>query len=185
MTANLLGLAIESLVAILLTATIVYCAVLDRRLRRLRSDEGAMRDTIKELISATHAAERAIVGLRATVTLSEETLAERLGRAQSLSEQMAGQLGAGEEVIGRIATIAKAARDHAERVTSREQIERLEDEREAMRMEVRREAEREREARLAAAARLAAEPESRSAAAVTAAELFSTRIRALSLGAAS
>lgn len=181
---NVIGLVIESLVAVLLIATIVYCAVLDRRLRRLRSDEGMMRDTVMELVSATHAAERAIAGLRATVAQSEETLADRLGRAQSLSDEMAGQLGAGEEVIGRIATIAKAAREHTQRVTSRQDIERMQDERETMRMEVRREAERELEAKAAAVARLAAEPESRSAAAAAAAELFANRVRALSLGSA-
>lgn len=164
-----LGLAIEALVAVLLIATIVYCSILDRRLRRLRSDETTMRETIMELVSATHGAERAIAALRATVVESEETLAERLGRAAALSEQMAGQLGEGEAVIGRITRIAKAARDHGERQAPIDKTERADAAREALRE---------------AAAPVEA-PVSASAAAAAAAELFSSRIRALSLGAAS
>ncbi|WP_164919604.1 DUF6468 domain-containing protein [Hansschlegelia zhihuaiae] len=177
---NVVGLAIESLVAVLLVATIFYCATLDRRLRRLRSDETTMRDTITELVGATHAAERAIAALRATVAQSEETLSERLGKAAALSEQMAVQLADGEQVIERIAKIAKAARDHASREAAIADVERIKTTREEIRREARRDAEREAEA-----ARLAAEPPvSASAAAAAAAELFSNRIRALSLGAA-
>lgn len=197
---NLLGFLIESLVAVLLAATIFYCAVLDRKLKRLRTDETTMRDTITELVSATHAAERSIAALRATVASSEETLAERLGRAQALSHQMADQLGEGEEVIGRIARIAKAARDHSERLDSREEVHRIDAEREASRLDARRKAEREareeaaaREAERRAAAALAqAEAQSRAqseaqsgpAATHAAAERFAARVRALSLGAA-
>lgn len=189
---NAVGLAIESLVAVLLAATVVYCAVLDRRLRRLRTDEGTMRQTIGELVGATHAAERAIVALRATVANCEETLADRLARAQDLSRQMASQLGAGEEVVERIAKIAKAARDHASKEASRHDILRLDAEREATRLAARRQAELEEEARAARLRREAEEreaqaakpPLSASAATAAAAELFSARLRALSAGAA-
>ncbi|WP_020177597.1 DUF6468 domain-containing protein [Methylopila sp. M107] len=187
MIETVIGFAIELLVAVLLAATIFYCAVLDRRLKRLRNDETSMRGTITELVGATHAAERAIQALRATVAQSEETLADRLGRAEQVSTQMAGQLGEGEEVIARIARIAKAARDHGERVGARAEIERIEAEREQARIDARIAAEREFEERLPASVRRAPEPEpvSRSAATAAAAELFANRIRALSLGSAS
>lgn len=185
---NVIGFLIESLVAVLLIATIFYCALLDRRLKRLRSDETTMRDTITELVTATQAAERAIAALRATVSASEETLAERLGRAQALSQQMAGQLGEGEEVIGRIAKIAKAARDHSERVGPREEVRRVDAEREAARLEARRDSEAEtaaREAEIRPAAVPLAQPEpTGSAATLAAAERFAARVRALSLAAA-
>lgn len=179
---NVIGFAIELLVAVLLVATIVYCSILDRRLKRLRNDETSMRGTITELVSATHAAERAIAALRATVSQTEETLSERLGRAQELSTQMAGQLGEGEEVISRITRIAKAARDHAQRLDSRQEIDRIDAEREEARLSARREAERK--AALAALAASEPEPLSRSAAAAAAAELFATRMRAMSAGSA-
>ncbi len=183
MMENVIGFAIEALVAVLLAATIVYCSILDRRLKRLRNDETSMRGTITELVSATHAAERAIAALRATVSQTEETLSDRLGRAQELSSQMAGQLGEGEEVIGRITRIAKAARDHAQRLDSRQEIDRIDAAREEARLAARRDAERT--AALAAALAVSEpEPLSRSAAAAAAAEVFANRMRALSAGSA-
>lgn len=113
---SIVGFAIELLVAVLLVATIVHCASLDRKLKRLKTDESAMRDMVADLIGATEKAERAVSALKLAVSQSEETLAERLGRAETLSREMAGQLGEGEEVIGRITKIAKAAREHATRV---------------------------------------------------------------------
>ena len=50
---NGLGLMIESLVAILLVLTIVYSILLNKRLKRLRADEMALKATISELITAT------------------------------------------------------------------------------------------------------------------------------------
>ena len=64
---NALGLAIESLVAILLLLTISYCILLNSRLKRLKADEQALKATISELITATEIAERAIAGLKLTV----------------------------------------------------------------------------------------------------------------------
>jgi hypothetical protein len=40
------GLMIESLVAVLLLITIGYCMILNRRLKRLRGDEQALKATI-------------------------------------------------------------------------------------------------------------------------------------------
>ncbi|GBD46878.1 DUF6468 domain-containing protein [Methylopila sp. Yamaguchi] len=180
---NVVGFAIESLVAVLLVATIAYCALLNRRLGKLRADEGVMRETITELVASTHAAERAIVALRAALGHCEDTLAERLGRAETMSTAIAGQLSAGEEVIERITRIAKAARDHAAREASMDEIARRDADREAIRLAARRRAEEEEEAR-ALIRRVAeeAEPVSRSAATAAAAELFASRIRALSAG---
>ena len=54
------GIAIESLVAILLLLTIGYCILLNKRLQRLKADEHSLKATIGELITATEIAERAI-----------------------------------------------------------------------------------------------------------------------------
>ena len=58
------GLMIESLVAILLLLTILYCVRLNRQLQRLKADEQSLKATIAELITATEIAERAIAGLK-------------------------------------------------------------------------------------------------------------------------
>ena len=104
-----LGLIIEGLVAILLVMTIGYCIVLNGRLKRLRSDEEALRATISELITATEIAERAILGLKATAGNCDTTLGERLHEAERFSVELADQIATGEKVLGRISQIADAA----------------------------------------------------------------------------
>ena len=52
-----LGVAIESLVAVLLMLTIGYCMLLNKRLKRLKADEHSLKATIAELITATEIAE--------------------------------------------------------------------------------------------------------------------------------
>jgi len=104
------GLIIESLVAILLALTIVYCVLLNRRLQRLRADEQSLKATISELITATEIAERAIAGLKVTVRECDQNLGERLRTAERFSAEMERQLTAGQEIMGRLAKIAAAAR---------------------------------------------------------------------------
>ena len=105
-----LSLLIESLVAVLLVLTIGYCLILNRRLKRLRADESSLRATIAELVTATTVAERAIEGLRTTVTDCDATLGERLRNAERISADLSGDLRRGEEIISRIHRIAVAAK---------------------------------------------------------------------------
>jgi Domain of unknown function (DUF6468) len=107
---NALGLAIESLVAILLLLTISYCILLNSRLKRLKADEQALKATISELITATEIAERAIGGLKLTVRECDQTLGERLRAAERFSGSIAGQLKAGDEILKRLTQIAAAAK---------------------------------------------------------------------------
>ena len=86
---NSIGLAIESLVAILLMLTIGYCILLNKRLKRLKADEQALKATISELITATEIAERAIGGLKLTVRECDQTLGERLRAAERFSASIA------------------------------------------------------------------------------------------------
>jgi hypothetical protein len=105
-----LGLLIEGLVAFLLVLTIGYCVVLNWRLKRLRADEEALRATISELITATEIAERAIMGLKATASHCDLTLAQRLQEAERYSNHIANQINTGEAVLKRIAQIAAATK---------------------------------------------------------------------------
>jgi hypothetical protein len=107
---NALGLAIESLVAILLLLTISYCILLNSRLKRLKADEQTLKATISELITATEIAERAIAGLKLTVRDCDQTLGERLRAAERFSGSIAGQLKAGDEILKRLTQIATAAK---------------------------------------------------------------------------
>jgi low affinity Fe/Cu permease len=105
---NVLPLTIESLVSILLLLTILYCIRLNEQLKRLKADGTSMQQTIAELITATESAERAIVGLKATVREADETLGERLKAADRYSIEMRRNTTAGAEVLNRLTKIAGA-----------------------------------------------------------------------------
>ena len=104
------GVAIESLVAILLMLTIGYCMLLNARLKRLKADEHSLKATIAELITATEIAERAICGLKHTVRDVNENLGNQLTTAHQMSLQLKKQLQEGDNVIRRLSKIAMAAR---------------------------------------------------------------------------
>ena len=91
---HLLGIAIESLVAVLLILTIGYCMLLNKRLKRLKADEHSLKATIGELITATEIAERAIGGLKHTVRDVNENLGAQLASAEEMSEQLKKQVAA-------------------------------------------------------------------------------------------
>jgi hypothetical protein len=104
------GVAIESLVAVLLVLTIGYCMLLNTRLKRLKADEHSLKATIGELITATEIAERAIGGLKHTVRDVNENLGNQLTSASQMSLQLKKQLMEGDNVLRRLAKIAAAAR---------------------------------------------------------------------------
>ena len=107
---HVFGLTIESLVAVLLLVTILYCARLNSRLKLLKADERAMKTTITELVMATESAERAIGGLHATVREASQTLATQLRDAEIFNLAITENLAAGEDVLNRLRKIAHAGR---------------------------------------------------------------------------
>jgi hypothetical protein len=108
------GIAIESLVAVLLLLTIGYCMLLNSRLKRLKADEHSLKATIGELITATEIAERAIGGLKHTVRDVNEHLGDQLTAASQMSQLLKKQLAEGDNVLRRLSRIAIAARPSAE-----------------------------------------------------------------------
>jgi hypothetical protein len=110
---NGFALMIESLVAILLLLTIGYSMVLNKRLKRLRADELALKATISELITATEIAERAIGGLKLTVRDCDQGLGERLRTAERFSAEITRQIESGEEILSRLGQIVAATRPAA------------------------------------------------------------------------
>jgi chromosome segregation ATPase len=109
-----LGLAIESLVAVLLVLTIGYCMLLNSRLKRLKADESSLKATIAELITATEIAERAIGGLKHTVRDVNENLGNQLTSASQMSQQLKKQLAEGDNIYRRLSKIVLAARPSSE-----------------------------------------------------------------------
>ncbi|MEA2864522.1 MAG: hypothetical protein QOC84_2478 [Bradyrhizobium sp.] len=107
---HLLGVAIESLVAVLLLLTIGYCTLLNNRLKRLKADEQSLKATIGELITATEIAERAIGGLKHTVREVNGNLGSQITAAEQLTQHLKKQLAEGDAVLRRLSKIAIAAR---------------------------------------------------------------------------
>jgi hypothetical protein len=107
---HLFGLAIESLVAVLLLLTVAYCVMLNARLKKLKADEQSLKATIAELITATEIAERAIGGLKHTVRDVNENLGNQIAAAVDLTQQLAYQLSEGDAVLRRLSKIASAAK---------------------------------------------------------------------------
>jgi preprotein translocase subunit YajC len=105
-----LGLMIESLVAVLLVLTIAYCMLLNKRLQRLKADEHSLKAVIAELVTATEIAERAIGGLKHTVRDVNENLGVELSAAHDMSEFLKKQLAEADHVVRRLSKIALAAR---------------------------------------------------------------------------
>jgi hypothetical protein len=104
------GIAIESLVAVLLLLTIAYCMLLNKRLKLLKADEHSLKATIGELITATEIAERAIGSLKHTVRDVNEHLGNKIATATDMSEQLRRQLAETDNVLRRLSKIAIAAR---------------------------------------------------------------------------
>jgi hypothetical protein len=102
------GLTIESLVAILLLLTILYCARLNKQIERLKADEKLMKASVAELVLATERAERAIAGLKLTANEAEDTLGARLREAETYCKAITANLNAGEDVLSRLRKIAHA-----------------------------------------------------------------------------
>jgi hypothetical protein len=105
----MIGALIEILVCVLLATTIVWCVTLDRRLRKLKSDETTLRQTIVDLVAATEKAERAVGGLRAVVTDCDETIAHHLREAERHAADLIGHIRSGDDVIARISRIVESA----------------------------------------------------------------------------
>ena len=102
------GLTIESLVAILLLMTILYCARLNKQIGLLKADENSMKASVAELIMATEKAERAIGGLKLTASEADGTLGVRLRDAEKYCAAMSNHLRAGEDLLSRLRKIAYA-----------------------------------------------------------------------------
>src|ERR1700731_2776326 len=101
-----LGIAIESLVAVLLLLTIGYCMLLNTRLKRLKADEHSLKATIAELITATEIAERAIGGLKHTVRDVNENLGSQLTAATQMAGHLKNMLAEGVNLCRRLSRIA-------------------------------------------------------------------------------
>ena len=84
----ILGLILEGLVGILLVVTVVYCAILDRRLRALRDGQDGLKAIIEGLDAATLRAQTGVAELRVSGEAVSTKLTEQVGKARSLADEL-------------------------------------------------------------------------------------------------
>jgi hypothetical protein len=84
--------------------------ILNKRLKRLKADEQALRAMISELMTATEIAERAVGGLKLAAHECEDTLGDRMRAAERFCADLARQIKSGEALINRLSRIVEASR---------------------------------------------------------------------------
>jgi uncharacterized protein DUF6468 len=96
------SLIVEIALTLLLAATLVYCAILERRLSALRRNQDGFKETIGELNQAIAAAGVSMRMLKTAASGAGEALDERLSRARNLSDELALLTNSGERIAQRI-----------------------------------------------------------------------------------
>ncbi|WP_421861657.1 DUF6468 domain-containing protein [Parvibaculum sp.] len=100
---------LEVIVCVFLGATIAYCAMLDRRLRAMRSGQDGLRELVGELNAATTRAVSAIDALKQASAATGQELGGRVNEARALADDLSLMIDSGERIAERIGRIATAA----------------------------------------------------------------------------
>ena len=96
-----LTLVIELALIVLLSATLGYCVLLERRLAAMRKGQDALRGTIGQLNHAIVSAGNSLGQLRAAAHDAAETLDERMGLARKLIDELSVLTTSGERIAER------------------------------------------------------------------------------------
>lgn len=105
------ALILEGLVAVLLVITVVYCAVLDRRLRALRAGQDGLKALIEGLDAATQRAQAGIGDLKTAAASAADRLAPEIAKARALSDELALMI----ETANRLADRLEGSRERPPR----------------------------------------------------------------------
>lgn len=97
-------LLLDGLVAVLLGATIFYCAMLDRRLKALRSGQDGLKQTIDQLNTATARAEISITQMKQVSGTLDDGLGQQMRDARSLADELSVMVASGNKVAGQLGT---------------------------------------------------------------------------------
>ncbi|MGH6871715.1 MAG: DUF6468 domain-containing protein [Rhizomicrobium sp.] len=108
-----LSFFVELTLIALLAATLVYCALLERRLSALRKGQDGLTTTIVELNTAIGAAGASMRALKASAADAAQTLDARIASGRALSDELALITSSGERIAERIAAGAPARPDSA------------------------------------------------------------------------
>ena len=110
-----LSLILDVVVAVLLAATIVYAALLNRRLQGLRANKAEFEAMVTEFNDATRRTEGAIQALRLAADQTAKALSVQVERGQALRDELAFLTNRADGAAERITTRAEPAPQAAPR----------------------------------------------------------------------
>lgn len=97
-----ISLIVEIMLSVLLLATVIYCALLERRLSALRKGQDGLKETIAELNRAIISASVSMRTLRATADDAGKILQEQIGKARGMIDELSLLNVSGERIAQRI-----------------------------------------------------------------------------------
>ncbi len=106
---ELLGLALDALIVVLLAMTIAYAAMLSRRLNRLRDSRQEMEEAVKGFVDAAAKADAAIKGLKRAAEDSGAPLQKQIDQAQGLRDELRFLVETAESLAERLEIAAGGA----------------------------------------------------------------------------
>ena len=96
------SLVVEIVLELLLAATLVYCALLERRLSGLRKDQKALGEIVTNLNSGIIRAQASLAQLKNAAAEAGGALDRSVTQARGLSDELSMMVAAGERVAARI-----------------------------------------------------------------------------------
>jgi len=112
-----LSLIVELGLSVLLLATIIYCAILERRLSALRKGQDGLKDTIAKLNEAIVAAGSSMRMLKSTAAGAAEALDERIARGRGLADELSILTASGDRIAERMVDRSAAPAPRANNVS--------------------------------------------------------------------
>jgi Flp pilus assembly protein TadB len=97
-----LSMIVELTLAVLLAATLVCCFSVDRRLKRLRSDQESLNGTVQALNAAIISASAGVAKLRAAAAEADKTLGGKVSSARALVDELSLLTAACERIATRM-----------------------------------------------------------------------------------
>jgi len=105
-----ISLIVEIVLSVLLTATLAYCMLLERRLSALRKGQDGLKDTIVHLNDAIVSAGSSMRMLKSAAAGAAEALDERIARGRGLADELSLLTASGERIAERLEKGASAPR---------------------------------------------------------------------------
>ena len=97
-----ISLIVEIVLSLLLTLTVGYCALLERKLSLLRKGQDGLKETIGEFNSAITSAGVSMRLLKSAAAEISEKLETEVARGRSLADELAVLTASGERIASRI-----------------------------------------------------------------------------------